>query len=61
MEEEEEYLKPKKSKPIGGNIDDLSIEDLEEVIQDLNNEIVRTEALIKKKKKAKKSAEKLFK
>ena len=59
--EEEEELMSKKSKPIGGNIDDLSIEDLEEVIQDLNNEIVRTEALIKKKKKAKKSAEKLFK
>jgi len=48
--EEEEDLKSKKSKPICGNIDDLSIEDLEEVIQDLNNEIVRTEALIKKKK-----------
>ena len=59
--EEEEDLKSKKSKPIGGNIDDLSIEDLEEVIQDLNNEIVRIETLIKKKKKAKKSAEKLFK
>ena len=59
--EEEGDLKSIKSKPIGGNIDDLSIEDLEEVIQDLNNEIVRTEALIKKKKKAKKSAEKLFK
>ena len=58
---EEEDLKSKKSKPIGGNIDDLSIEDLEEVIQDLNNEIVRIETLIKKKKKAKKSAEKLFK
>ena len=59
--EEEEDLKSKKSKSIGGNIDDLSIEDLEEVIQDLNNEIVRIETLIKKKKKAKKSAEKLFK
>ena len=59
--EEEEDLKSKKSKPIGGNIDDLSIEDLEEIIQDLNNEIVRIETLIKKKKKAKKSAEKLFK
>ena len=59
--EEEEDLKSKKSKPICGNIDDLSIEDLEEVIQDLNNEIVRIETLIKKKKKAKKSAEKLFK
>ena len=35
MEEEEENLKSKKSKPIGGNIDDLSIEDLEEFIQDL--------------------------
>ena len=58
--EDEEDLKSQKSKPIGGNIDDLSIEDLEEVIQDLNNEIVRIEALIKKKKKAKKSAEKLF-
>ena len=58
---EEEDLKSKKSKSIGGNIDDLSIEDLEEVIQDLNNEIVRTEVLIKKKKKAKKSAEKFFK
>ena len=58
---EEEDLKSKKSKSIGGNIDDLSIEDLEEVIQDLNNEIVRIETLIKKKKKAKKSAEKLFK
>ena len=58
---EEEDLKSKESKSIGGNIDDLSIEDLEEVIQDLNNEIVRTEALIKKKKKAKKSAEKFFK
>ena len=59
--EEEEDLKSKKSKSIGGNIDDLSIEDLEEVIEDLNNEIVRIETLIKKKKKAKKSAEKLFK
>ena len=58
--EDEEDLKSQKSKPIGGNIDDLSIEDLEEVIQDLNNEIVRIETLIKKKKKAKKSAEKLF-
>ena len=58
---EEEDLKSKKSKSIGGNIDDLSIEDLEEVIQDLNNEIVRIETLIKKKKKAKKSAEKFFK
>ena len=34
--EEEEDLKSVKSKPIGG-IDDLSIEDLEEIIQDLNN------------------------
>ena len=57
--EEEEDLKSVKSKPIGC-IDDLSIEDLEEIIQDLNNEIVRIESLIKKKKKAKKSAEKLF-
>ena len=60
MEEEEDH-KSKKSKPIGGNIDDLSIEDLEEIIQDLNNEMIRIETLIKKKKKAKKSAEKLFK
>ena len=58
---EEEDLKSKKSKPIGVNIDDLSIEDLEEIIQDLNNEMIRIETLIKKKKKAKKSAEKLFK
>ena len=58
--DEEEDLKSVKSKPICG-IDDLSIEDLEEIIQDLNNEIVRIESLIKKKKKAKKSAEKLFK
>ena len=59
--QEEEDLKSIKSKPIGGHIDDLSVEDLEEIIQDLNNEIVRIETLIEKKKKAKKSAEKLFK
>ena len=58
--EEEEDLKSVKSKPIGG-IDDLSIKDLEEIIQDLNNEIFRIEELIKKKKKAKKSAENFFK
>ena len=43
------------------NLDDFSFEDLKEYIQELRDEIQRAELEVKKKNKAQKEAEKLFK
>ena len=43
------------------NLDDFSIEDLEDYISELNTEILRVREEIEKKKKLKKKAEEFFK
>ena len=43
------------------NLDDFSVEDLEEYISELNNEILRTKEEINKKNKSKKEAQNFFK
>lgn len=59
MEEEENIKKPKFYE-IGSNLENFSIEDLEKIIKDLNNEITRIETEINTKQKAKNIADKYF-
>ena len=50
---------PKKTKPI--DFDDLSIDEIEEMIDNHKSEIIKLEALLKKQKDKLKLAERLFK
>ena len=60
MEDEEKPVL-KKSQAIGQNLDNLSIDELRDFVNNLRNEITRVELLIKEKTKAKTLADKFFK
>ena len=60
MEDEEKPVL-KKSQAIGQNLDNLSIDELRNFVNNLRNEITRVELLIKEKTKAKTLADKFFK
>ena len=59
--EDEEKPGLKKSQAIGQNLDNLSIDELQDFINNLRYEITRVELLIKEKTKAKTLADKFFK
>ncbi|PPR28605.1 MAG: hypothetical protein CFH32_00977 [Alphaproteobacteria bacterium MarineAlpha9_Bin2] len=59
--EDEEKPGLKKSQAIGQNLDNLSIDELRDFVNNLRNEITRVELLIKEKTKAKTLADKFFK
>jgi len=59
--EDEEKPGLKKSQAIGQNLDNLSIDELRDFINNLRYEITRVELLIKEKTKAKTLADKFFK
>ena len=59
--EDEEKPRLKKSQAIGQNLDNLSIDELRDFVNNLRNEITRVELLIKEKTKAKTLADKFFK
>ena len=59
--EDEEKPGLKKSQAIGQNLDNLSIDELRNFVNNLRNEITRVELLIKEKTKAKTLADKFFK
>ena len=59
--EDEEKPRLKKSQAIGQNLDNLSIDELRDLVNNLRNEITRVELLIKEKTKAKTLADKFFK
>ena len=59
--EDEEKPGLKKSQAIGQNLDNLSIEELRDFVNNLRNEITRVELLIKEKTKAKTLADNFFK
>ena len=59
MEDEEKPVL-KKSQAIGQNLDNLSIDELRDFVNNLRNEITRVELLIKEKTKAKTLADKFF-
>ena len=59
--EDEEKPGLKKSQAIGQNLDNLSIGELRDFINNLRYEITRVELLIKEKTKAKTLADKFFK
>lgn len=52
---------PKTKKPKSRNLDDLSIDDLQEYITDLEGEISRVKSEIEKKKASKAAADAFFK
>jgi len=58
--EDEEKPRLKKSQAIGQNLDNLSIDELRDLVNNLRNEITRVELLIKEKTKAKTLADKFF-
>ena len=58
--EDEEKPGLKKSQAIGQNLDNLSIDELRDFVNNLRNEITRVELLIKEKTKAKTLADKFF-
>ena len=58
--EDEEKPGLKKSQAIGQNLDNLSIDELRNFVNNLRNEITRVELLIKEKTKAKTLADKFF-
>ena len=58
--EDEEKPRLKKSQAIGQNLDNLSIDELRNFVNNLRNEITRVELLIKEKTKAKTLADKFF-
>ena len=59
--EDEEKPELKKPQAIGQNLDNLSIDELGDFVNNLRNEITRVELLIKEKTKAKTLADKFFK
>ena len=59
--EDEEKPGLKKSQAIGQNLDNLSIDELRDFVNNLRNEITRVKLLIKEKTKAKTLADKFFK
>ncbi len=58
---EDEDFEPQRTKPAKPPLDDLSIEELEAYIEDLEGEIMRVRAEIDKKDSHRKSVEGLFK
>ncbi len=56
-----EDLEPRKAKPKPRNLDDMSIEDLKEYIEELASEIKRVESAIAVKEKARNLADAVFK
>ncbi len=58
---EDEDFEPQRTKPTKPPLDDLSIEELEDYIEDLESEILRVRAEIDKKDNHRKSVEGLFK
>ena len=59
--EDEEKPGLKKSQAVGQNLDNLSIDELRDFVNNLRNEITRVKLLIKEKTKAKTLADKFFK
>ncbi len=58
---EDEDFEPQRTKPPKPPLDDLSIEELEDYIEDLEGEILRVRAEIDKKGSHRKSVEGIFK
>ena len=54
-------LEPRKANPVKRNLEEMSIADLNEYIQEMKEEIVRVQKAIEKKENARSGAESVFK
>ena len=54
-------LEPRKKNAVKKNLDEMSIADLNEYIQEMKDEIVRVQNAIEKKERARSGAESVFK